>query len=239
MWSGPRSISTALMRAWENRPDTVVVDEPFYAYYLATTGIDHPMRDEVLRSQPTDYRVVVQELTHREVPRPIHYQKHMAQHLLPEIDRAFLDELDNALLIREPAKVIASYSDKRAQVAPEDLGYAQQLEIFEHVKQRRNKEPPVLLADDVVRAPRAALEALCRALAVPFDDRMLSWPAGRRPSDGVWAPHWYQSVEQSTGFLPERVRGPIELTDDERRVEAACRPLYDVLYAARLRVADG
>ena len=92
MWSGPRTVSTALMRAWENRPDTAVTDEPLYAFYLDRTGLDHPGRDAVIASQPTDWRVVLAGLAHGPLPGSavIGYAQHMTHHLLPEVDRAAL-----------------------------------------------------------------------------------------------------------------------------------------------------
>ena len=200
MWSGPRTVSTALMRAWENRPDTVVTDEPLYAFYLAATGLDHPGRDEVIASQPRDWRVVLRELTAGPLPPGvmIYYQKHMTHHLLPEVDRAALDGLSHAFLIRDPRQLLASYARVRSEPTVADLGLAQQAEIF------RAFGGPVIDSADILRQPRAALEALCDALGVDFDPAMLAWPPGPRSSDGVWAPYWYDGVRASTGFGPYR-----------------------------------
>lgn len=220
MWSGPRNISTALMRAWENRPDTVVVDEPFYACYLAATGSDHPGREAVIASQPTDWREVVDALIG---PVPdgglIHYQKHMTHHMLPAIDRGWLDKVTSCFLIRAPADVVASYAETRNAPTMEDLGFLQQLEIFEQVADRLGAAPPVLDATDVLRNPGGMLAALCAAVGARFDARMLSWPPGRRATDGVWAKHWYQVVERSTGF--SRLRG------SARPVPPALQPLVE------------
>lgn len=201
MWSGPRNISTAMMRAWENRPDTAVVDEPFYACYLAATGLDHPGRDEILASQPTDWRVVAESLT-GPVPdsKPVHYQKHMTHHVLPEFGCDWLDQVTNCFLLRAPAEVVASYAETRRAPTLEDLGFARQGEIFDRVADRLGCVPPVLDAADVLRDPAGMLAALCHAVGVAFDARMLSWPPGPRATDGVWARHWYASVERSTGF---------------------------------------
>jgi Sulfotransferase domain len=198
MWSGPRTVSTALMRAWENRPDTVVVDEPLYAFYLAATGLDHPGREQVIASQPTDWRVVLRELAHDPLPPgvTVQYQKHMTHHLLPSVDRAALAPLRHAFLIRDPRWLLASYARVRAAPTLDDLGLRQQVEIFEEFG------GPVIDSADLLAAPEAALRALCAALSVPFSAAMLSWPPGPRDSDGVWAPYWYDSVRHSTGFVP-------------------------------------
>ena len=200
MWSGPRTVSTALMRAWENRPDTVVCDEPLYAFYLERTGIDHPGRDAVIASQPTDWRVVLAGLTSGPLPlgATISYAKHMTHHLLPEVDRAALAPLRHAHLIRDPRELLASYARVRAGPDLDDLGLRQQAEIFERFG------GPVVDSRDLLTDPEGILRALCLALAVPFDGRMLSWRAGPRDSDGVWAPYWYDSVLTSTGFASYR-----------------------------------
>jgi hypothetical protein len=235
MWSGPRNISTAMLRAWENRPDTAVVDEPFYACYLAATGRDHPGRDEVIASQPTDWRAVVESLT-GPVPggKKVFYQKHMTHHILPDFGRDWLDEVTNCFLVRNPAEVVASYAETRRAPRLEDLGFVQQREIFDRVAERLGHAPPVLDAADVLRDPAGMLAALCRAVGAPFDARMLSWSPGPRPTDGVWEKYWYASVERSTGFNPLRAtskpvpRALVPLAE-------AAQPIYDRLAAHRLR----
>ena len=234
MWSGPRNISTAMMRAWENRGDTAVWDEPFYAYYLARTGIEHPLRDEVIRAGETDWRRVVARIT-GEVPgdQPIYFQKHMTHHLLGEVDRGWLDAVSSCFLIRDPREVIASYVRARGAATLEDVGVVQQAEIFAHVSRRLGAPPPVLDARDVLERPEASLRALCRALGVEFTARMLAWPAGPRDSDGVWAKHWYAAVQASTGFepyVPKAGRLPREWEPLARE----CEPYYRELHAARL-----
>jgi Sulfotransferase domain len=231
MWSGPRTVSTALMRAWENRPDTVVADEPLYAFYLDRTGLDHPGRPEVLRSQPADWAVVLRALATGPLPagRTVFYAKHMTHHLLPEVDRAALAPLRHAFLIRDPAELLASYARVRAEPTLDDLGLWQQAEIFEQFG------GPVLDSRDLLERPEPMLRALCTALEVPFCPAMLSWPAGPRPTDGVWAPYWYESVWRSTGFGPYRPPGtplPARLA----RLAGQCRPYYERMYARRLTV---
>jgi hypothetical protein len=237
MWSGPRNISTAMMRSFENRADTAVVDEPFYAVYLKATGADHPMRDEVLASQSTDWRAVAADLIGA-VPqgRSVFYQKHMTHHMLPVMGREWTAHVRNAFLIRAPEDVLLSYTEVRGQATLEDIGVPQQLELFEREADRLGHAPPVVDSYDVLEDPRGVLSVLCKAVGIPFSDRMLSWPAGRRTSDGVWAPAWYAAVERSTGFSSPRERARIEdLPDDLRRVADAARPAYERLSAHRLQ----
>jgi hypothetical protein len=226
MWSGPRTVSTALMRAWENRPDTVVTDEPLYAFYLTATGLDHPGRDEVIASQPQDWRVVLRELTAGPLPPgvTIYYQKHMTHHLLPSVDRSALAGLRHAFLIRDPRSLLASYARVRSAPTLADLGLRQQAEIFEEFG------GPVLEAADLLAAPEPALRVLCAALGVPFSAAMLSWPPGPRASDGVWAPYWYDNVRRSTGFAP--VTGPVPPPGLDPALEPLldeCMPYYEKL----------
>jgi Sulfotransferase domain len=234
MWSGPRTVSTALMRAWENRPDTVVADEPLYAFYLDRTGLDHPGREAVIASQPTDWRVVLARLTGGPLPpgAVISYAKHMTHHLLPEVDRAALAPLRHAHLIRDPRELLASYARVRAEPTLADLGLAQQVEIFETFG------GPVVDSRDLLTDPEGTLRALCRALDVPFDASMLSWPAGPRDSDGVWAPYWYGSVYASTGFAAYRAPAeplPARLEPLARR----CLPYFARLHAYRIPSRGG
>jgi hypothetical protein len=233
MWSGPRNISTAMMRSFESRPDCAVIDEPFYAAYLAQTGLVHPMRDEVLASQPQDWREVARGLAEDE-PAPVFYQKQMTHHMLRAFGLAWMDACVNAFLIRDPAAVLASYVKKRAEVTLEDIGVVRQRELFDREADRLGAAPPVVEGADVLADPRGTLGALCAATGIPFRDEMLSWPAGRRESDGVWAPAWYEAVERSTGFAaPEREATP-PLTDDLRRIAGAARPHYEALARYRL-----
>ena len=206
-WSGPRNISTAMMRAWENRGDCAVSDEPLYAHYLQATGLDHPGAAEVIAAGDTDARRVIAHLT-GPVPegRPLWYQKHMSHHILPGMDTGWVHGLTNVFLIRDPALVVASYIKSRASVAAEDIGLLQQQRLFDDVAQHLGHAPPVIDAERFLADPRGQLERLCALLAVPFTERMLHWPAGPRASDGVWAPHWYASVWKSTGFEPPRER---------------------------------
>ncbi len=228
MWSGPRNISTAMMRSFGSRADTVVVDEPLYAHYLAVTGLDHPGREAVLAGQPNRWQDVAAQLT-GPVPAgaDVYYQKHMAHHLLPDIGRSWLGALTHAYLIRDPAHVVASYARVRGEPALADLGYPQQVEIF------RAYGGPVVDAADVLRDPAAVLGRLCAALGLSFDPAMLSWAPGPRATDGVWAPHWYAAVSASTGFAPYDP-APAEVPARLRPLVEAARPYYDELAAHRL-----
>jgi hypothetical protein len=228
MWSGPRNISTAMMRSWENRPDTVVVDEPFYAAYLARTGLDHPGRDEVIASQPTDLDEAVRQLVSDE-SAPVHYTKHMTHHLAPGMDLGWVGQFHHVLLIRDPAEVVASYVRSREACEPDDIGLLQQVPLLDVLP----AGTPVIDAGDFLREPESHLRWLCDWLGIEFTDRMLSWPEGLRDSDGVWAPHWYDAVARSTGFEPWRPR-EISLSPHDAAVAEACRPAYDTLHARRL-----
>jgi len=237
MWSGPRTVSTALMRAWENRPDTVVTDEPLYAFYLDRTGLDHPGRAEVIASQPTDWRVVLAGLGRAPLPggAAISYAKHMTHHLLPEVDRAAFAPFRHAHLIRDPLELLASYARVRTEPTLADLGLAQQAEIFETFG------GPVVDSRDLLTDPEGLLRALCRALGVPFDARMLAWPAGPRDSDGVWAPYWYDSVRSSTGFVPKTPYRPPAAPLPARLEPLAeqCQPYFARLHRYRIASERG
>ena len=239
MWSGPRNISTAMMRAFENRPDTVVVDEPFYAAYLAATGLDHPMRDAVLASQPVDWRDVAASLL-GPVSRgaAVQYQKHMTHHMLPGFGMDWMASCRNVFLIRSPEKVIASYREKRGGIELADIGIVRQLELFEREADRLGEAPLVLDSADVTATPAGTLATLCAALGLAFSPAMVAWPSGRRASDGVWAPAWYDQVERSTGFAPQADRPPVRLDDALRRIAEAAAPYYARLELHKLRVTQ-
>src|SRR2546423_3956621 len=236
MWSGPRNISTAMMRAWGNRPDTFVVDEPFYAFYLDATGREHPGRAEVIAHGETDWRRVIAQLT-GPVPngRRIHYQKQIPHHLLPEIDRAWLANVTNCFLIRDPAEVIISYIRKNNDPTLEDIGFVQQAEIFDWVCERRGAIPLVVDAHDVLEDPGKMLRLLCEAVGVEFTEAMLSWPPALRETDGIWAKHWYEEVATSTGFRKPSQRKRESVPDRLRDIYERSRECYERLYQHRLR----
>jgi hypothetical protein len=235
MWSGPRNISTAMMRAWGNRADAFVIDEPFYAYYLKATGKNHPCAGEVIDSGETDWRKVITQLT-GPVPsaRRIFFQKQMAHHLLPEVEREWLNAVTNCFLIRDPREVIASYIKKRDEPALQDLGFVQQAEIFDFVRTRTKTSPPVIDAQDVLENPERVLRLLCHALGVEFSESMLSWPPGMRETDGVWAEHWYGEVAKTTSFQPYRPSAA-KVPPHLEKIHDQCRECYEMLYEYRLR----
>ena len=234
MWSGPRNISTAMMRAWGNRDDTVVIDEPFYAYYLKVTGIAHPGADEVIATGETDWRKVVAHLC-RPVPNGKHifFQKQMTHHLLPKIDREWLGAVTNCFLIRDPREVIASYIKKREDPALEDLGFVQQAEIFDFVRTRTASVPPVVDAKDVLQNPERTLRLVCEAVGVEFSESMLSWPPGLRDTDGIWAKHWYGEVAKTTSFQPYSPT-PSEVPARLHKIYQDCYECYERLSEYRL-----
>lgn len=230
MWSGPRNISTAMMRSFGARRDTHVVDEPFYAAYLAQANVDHPMQAEVLASQPVDWREVAQGLlADPPAGRRIFYQKHMTHHMLPGFGLDWMKECRNAFLIRDPELVLASYTVKRGKAALADIGFVQQARIFAREADRLGKAPPVVEGIDVLRDPAGVLSKLCAALGIPWTEEMLSWPAGRRDTDGVWAPAWYDAVEKSTGFGPPPDESRPQLPGELQRIADEARPHYEAL----------
>ncbi|MCC2671124.1 MAG: hypothetical protein K0Q72_3595 [Armatimonadetes bacterium] len=234
MWSGPRNISTAMLRAWGNRPDTWVTDEPLYAHYLHRTGLPHPGAAEIIAAYDPDWRRVAEWLT-GPVPegRRLWYQKHMAHHLLSNIERDWLQALTHCFLIREPREMVTSLMKIIPEPTLEDTGLPQQVALFEWERERTGSLPPVLDSRDVLNDPAGTMRRLCEVLEVPFTEAMLSWPAGPRATDGVWAKYWYDAVERSTGFQPYAPK-PEPVPDSLLDLEARCNDLYEQLYAHRL-----
>lgn len=232
MWSGPRNISTALMRSFENRSDTSVVDEPLYAHYLYTLSsaqqARHPGAALIMQSQPTDWRRAVERLLDdSQDSSRVRYQKHMAHHLTDGVDLDWVGSLTNAILIRQPRDVIVSFAKVIPDPTPQDIGFPQQIALLEHLDSI-GRSPIVIESRTVLESPETALRALCAAVGIEFQDRMLRWPAGPRNSDGVWAPHWYANVERSTTFAPYTPRDEPVPPHLEPTL-AACQPLYDRL----------
>lgn len=235
MWSGPRNLSTAMMRSFGSRSDTIVSDEPFYGAYLKETGDPQPMADEVMASMDCDWASVARTMTGPSPNgAPVWYQKHMAHHMVGPVGHDDMPGLRHAFLIRDPARVVASYSAKREAVRPEHLGTARQVEFFDREADRLGRAPPVVDSADVLDNPEATLTLLCNALGIPFDRAMLGWEPGIRETDGVWASHWYDAVANSRGFGPPDTRA-IQLTGDEQAVADACRPDYEYLARHALR----
>lgn len=229
-WSGPRNLSTALMYAFAARDDCVVVDEPFYAAWLAATGTAHPMRAEILAAQSTDPDAVAGACA--QAPASGHvYQKHMVHHMAPGFDRSFMAGAVNLFLIRHPARVVASYHAKREHPTPADIGATEILALWEEA--RALGPAPVVAAEDIRADPAATLQRLCSAIGLPWQPQMTRWPAGGHPADGVWARHWYGSVHRSTGFAG--AEGPLpDLPPGLAAVADAARPAYQVLHRHRV-----
>lgn len=234
MWSGPRNLSTAMMYSFAERADCSVWDEPFYAAYLAQTGLDHPMRAAVLAAGEQDPDAVAARCV-GPVPedKPVFYLKLMTHHMLPDWPMDWLSGATNVFLIRHPARVVASYVRKREAPTLDDLGFHQQLRIYEHAC-GHGQNPVVIDSADILADPPAALAALCTALDLSFDPGMLSWPAGPRAFDGAWAPHWYGAVHRSTGFAKPDPALP-ELDGPYRALAEAALPAYEALSTRRLR----
>lgn len=237
MWSGPRNISTAMMRSWGNRADTFVCDEPLYAYYLRENpGLDHPGRDEVVQYHDADWRTVTAWLT-GPIPggKAVFYQKHMAHHLLNGISRAWLDAVTNCFLIRKPSEMLTSLIRKLPNPKVSDTGLPQQIELLRYVQAQTGANPPIIDARDILTRPREMLELLCDAVGAPFSELMLSWPAGRRDTDGIWAKHWYATVERSTGFEPYKPKEE-SVPREFGGLLSDCDRFYAELYDQRLRL---
>ena len=236
MWSGPRNISTAMMRAWENRADCQVWDEPLYGHYLSETGIDHPGAEEIIADQGIDWKTITEKCAHQTFDNTrIFYQKHMTLHLLDNIDRQWLASLHNCFLIRDPESVIASYAAVREQPTLADIGFVQQAELFDYIRELTGETPIVIDSREFLSQPEAMLKSLCNRLDINFDPKMLSWPSGPRDSDGAWAPYWYDSVWKSTGFSPARNSVP-ELSERQRTIANEAQPYYLQLYDQRMTI---
>ena len=235
MWSGPRNLSTAMMRSFGSRADTVVTDEPFYGAYLKDSGADQPMREDVIASMDCDWASIARTLS-GPASAPLWYQKHMAHHMVGPFAYDDLPGFRHAFLIRDPARVIASYANKRVSVTLADLGFENQLAYFEREADRLGRAPPVIDSADVLADPEGMLKLLCSALDIPWDPAMLRWEAGRRATDGIWASHWYERVEASTGFGPVEESGPA-VADSAADVLAACQPYFERLQVHAIRSA--
>jgi hypothetical protein len=236
LWSGPRNISTALMYSFAQRADTVVVDEPLYAHYLRVSRADHPGREDVLRAQDPSGENVVRDVILGDHDRPVVFLKQMAHHLV-ELDLDFLDRTTNVLLIRDPEESLPSLRNQIPEPRLQDTGLAVQERLLSELE-ARGQRPPVLESREVLLDPRGVLSRLCEAIGIPFEEAMLSWPAGARAEDGVWAPHWYHNVHHSTGFAPYRKKTE-PFPDELVPLLDRCRPIYERLYATALRAERG
>lgn len=227
MWSGPRNISTAMMRAWENRSDSIVIDEPFYAHYLEHTRVDHPMRDRIVEYHESDLNKIIEQVK-RHPDTGVFYQKHISTHMLDHIPLDWLSEVNNLFLIRDPRYMVASYTAKRNETTAADLGYSQLQSLFETASALPGPAPLVIDSRRFLEKPESYLQHICNHLEIEFQPGMLSWPAGSRASDGIWHEHWYDSVKLSTSFGAPRTTLP-ELNSDQRAIADECMPHFEAL----------
>jgi hypothetical protein len=236
MWSGPRNISTAMMRSFGARRDCAVTDEPFYGAYLKQTGAPQPMAKTVIASMDCDWRSVAHAMR-GPVPdgRAIWYQKHMPHHMVGPVDILDFPDHAHGFLIRHPARVVASYAAKRIDISLHDLGYERQRDDFDRIADRQGKAPPVLDSADILRDPEAALRQLCTALGIGWDPAMLHWEQGYRSTDGVWASHWYNKVAESSAFAPPERDLP-KLSSAQASIAEAALPFYQAMKTHALTV---
>ena len=236
-WSGPRNISTALMRSWSSRKDTYVTDEPFYAYYLKETQINHPMHEKIINRYLSDYDEIVDYLINK-VPNQKHiwYQKHMAHHIFKYSDLSWIKHVTNLFLVRDPKEVIVSYQKRFPLTSHLQLGYSQQVKIAKTVADFTGDFPIVINAKDVLMNPKKVIMMLCDMISIDFEEEMLSWPSGKRDSDGVWAPHWYSEVEKTTAFQPYLQRNVV-LNSKWKDIYDSCMADYEFLNSSRMKVA--
>ncbi|MEL7190691.1 MAG: HAD family hydrolase [Pseudomonadota bacterium] len=229
MWSGPRNISTAMMRSFGARSDCAVCDEPFYGAFLKSSGEDHPMGVETMASMDCDWESVLRTQS-GPIPDGKHvwYQKHMPHHMVGPIDLAQMPDHKHAFLIRAPERVVASYKAKNELRSPELLGFAQVREYFEREADRLGKSPPVIDSDGVLANPAGVLQNLCLQLGILWDPAMLSWEKGPHQADGVWGAHWYDRVNSSTQFGQPRGALP-KLDGAYQKTVDACREDYDFM----------
>ena len=229
MWSGPRNISTALMRSWESRSDTFVIDEPFYAHYLSVTNVDHPGRDEIVQSGETDQSVVSKGLiSDIDDSCSIYFQKHMTHHMIPSVGREWMKDVVNCFLIRDPKDMILSYTKVNSNLSMHLLGLEEQYELFEYVTKINGRAPPVVDSKDILLDPRETLRLLCEKIGVVFSEEMLSWSKGVRDTDGIWAKYWYDNVINSTGFNTYTEKNEV-IRDEYLQLYEDCLKIYEKL----------
>ena len=230
--SGPRNISTALMYSFGNRTDTSIIDEPMYAYYLNQTGRVHPGRDEIIESLPTDLEEVIDKLMSKAIDTPYYFIKGMAHHYL-DIDLSFILNFENVILIRDPKKLIFSFSKVIPEPKMSDIGIKREFELY-HYLISKGKDPVVLDSGEVLVDPESVLKKLCKKLEIPYSTSMLSWEKGTRPEDGVWAKYWYSNVHKSTGFQKNMTKN-VELPTDLIPLYEESIPYYQELFKKSLK----
>ena len=237
MWSGPRNLSTALMYAFVARGDCAVWDEPFYAAYLARTGLEHPMREAILASDDADPEHIAARCSgHIPHKQSLFYQKHMSQHMIADMPRHWMQQVENVFLIRHPARVLASFAKKYEEPGLGDIGFVQQAELFDQIADHLARPPVVIDSFDIRQAPAHMLQRLCDALGIRWTTNMLSWPKGGHPSDGVWAAYWYGAVHRSTGFAGPESDLPV-LTGRSAKMVDEALPYYEHLKQFSLSAA--
>ena len=226
MWSGPRNISTAMMRSFENRVDTDVVDEPFYAYYLKKTGLKHPMYKEIIAKYESDYNRIIHHITSD--TKKIVFIKHMTQHINLDSDLSWINKGKNIFLLRDPIKVIKSYIKNNNIINSSDIGFPEQLKIFKYVKKNNKSNFIVINADYILKNPKIILSEICKKLQIKFDERMLSWKSGERSSDGIWSKIWYKNVIKSEKFQLQKTE-KIEIPNKYNEIYQECLRIYKEL----------
>jgi len=232
VWSGPRNISTALMRSFENRKDTKVYDEPFYAYYLKRTNLNHPLKDEIINHYHTNEDEVIKLITKDDNNYKIFYQKHMTHHILDETRLDWIDRGINCFLIRDPAKVIVSYLKKNTLQSIQDVGFKKLYEIF---KILNSKDPIIINSDYLLAHPEKYLKILCQKLNLDFDQNMLNWPKGYRDTDGIWSKIWYQDVISSTTFNTKNTKEYI-VPKAYENIYKECLDIYEEINKYAIKV---
>ena len=227
MWSGPRNISTALMRSFENRPDTEVIDEPFYAFFLKHTKIKHPIYNEVIDTYDSSWDKVANRLIGANPNNNnVWYQKLMTHHWVNNESLDWTKNVTNCFLIRDPKKVIKSYLKIHKDINPDLIGLPQQLHIFKYIMSKTNKIPLVISSEDILKNPKLMLEKLCNLLGIPFLEQMLEWPKGPRESDGIWGGYWYKNVVKTTSFA-KPLHLEEEFPDDYNALLNECMNYYN------------
>ena len=231
MWSGPRNLSTALMRSFESRDDCHVTDEPFYGSFLKRTSIDHPMAYEVINEMECNYEKVAKEINGLlKNNKSIWYQKHMSHHILEGDDISWSQNMTNCFLIRSPEDMLFSYKKRREKFTSDDFGLEKQLEIFQKISSHSAKIPPVVDINKLLQDPEKYLKKLCELIDIPFSYKMLKWKAGSRESDGLWGKHWYKNVIETTGFIRKNsVKSDYNFTQDMKDILEIIRPAYKKL----------
>lgn len=232
LWSGPRNVSTALMYAFHQRSDTRVVDEPLYAHYLRVSGAIHPGGDEVRAAQDNDGDSVVRNVVLGETDRPVLFVKHMAHHLV-DLDLSFMDHTTNVLLIRDPEQMLPSLINQIPEPTLRDTGLKRQCDLYDDLATRGQK-PTIIDSKELLLNPAGVLDKLCQNLDIPFFREMLSWPAGSRKEDGVWAKHWYHNVHKSTTFQQYREK-TAPFPEFLKPLLVECQPYYDRLYGLAIK----